>query len=231
MAMACSLRSTGIAPASSLLRSSPPLIGASVLSASRLTPFAPFPLASPLTFRTRAWSSFAPPTCRMLLGPHQASPELIPEEGSPPVLTSPNPLSTCHQRFACARRPTAGPTFWLANTDLRVAASRSHVAAARVLLQSSNLPARYPIDIRDRLERKLLRMSAILLFVGSVGWCWPVLSELRSLILVSPAAASIHPQVPYCRRFNRCRGKADSEIGKLDPWLDREHLRQRRQGD
>src|ERR1700758_4772679 len=41
-----------------------------------------------LTFRTRAWLSFAPPTCRMPLGPSQASPELIPEEGSPPVLTS-----------------------------------------------------------------------------------------------------------------------------------------------
>ena len=37
-----------------------------------------------LTFRTKAWSSFAPPTCRMPLGPSQASPELIPEEGSPP---------------------------------------------------------------------------------------------------------------------------------------------------
>jgi hypothetical protein len=43
MAMARSLRSTGITPASSLLRSSPPLPGASVLSASRLTPLAPFP--------------------------------------------------------------------------------------------------------------------------------------------------------------------------------------------
>jgi hypothetical protein len=63
-----------------------------------------------------------------------------------------------------------------------------------------------------------LRMSTILLLVGSVGWCWPVLSELRSLILVSPAAASIHPHVSYCQRFNRCRGKADSEIGKLNPF-------------
>jgi hypothetical protein len=47
MAMARSLRSTGITPATSLLRSSPPLPGASVLSASRLEPLAPFPLASP----------------------------------------------------------------------------------------------------------------------------------------------------------------------------------------
>src|SRR5215471_11657983 len=40
--------------------------------------------AQVLTFRTTAWSSFAPPTCRMPLGQSQASPELIPEEGSPP---------------------------------------------------------------------------------------------------------------------------------------------------
>src|ERR1700720_3097169 len=40
--------------------------------------------AQVLTFHTKAWSSFAPPTCRMPLGPYQASPELIPEEGSPP---------------------------------------------------------------------------------------------------------------------------------------------------
>ena len=34
-----------------------------------------------LTFRTKAWSSFAPPTCRMPLGPSQASPKLIPKDG------------------------------------------------------------------------------------------------------------------------------------------------------
>src|ERR1035437_3550794 len=37
-------------PASTLLRGSPPLSGASVLSASRLEPLAPFPLASPARF-------------------------------------------------------------------------------------------------------------------------------------------------------------------------------------
>ncbi len=37
-----------------------------------------------LTFRTRARLSFAPPTCRMPLGPSQASPKLIPEAGSAP---------------------------------------------------------------------------------------------------------------------------------------------------
>jgi hypothetical protein len=44
MAMACFLRSAAITPASSLLRSSPSLSGASVLSASRLSALAPFPL-------------------------------------------------------------------------------------------------------------------------------------------------------------------------------------------
>src|SRR5207247_6760189 len=87
MAMARSLRSTGITPASSLLRSSPPLPGASVLSASRLEPLAPFSLGiadQVLTFHTRAWLSFAPPTCRMPLGQSQDTRKLIPEEGSPP---------------------------------------------------------------------------------------------------------------------------------------------------
>ena len=59
--------------------------------------------AQVLPFRTKAWLSFAPPPCRMPLGPSQASPKLIPEEWPPPVLTSPNRFSTRHQRFACAR--------------------------------------------------------------------------------------------------------------------------------
>src|ERR1700731_2651151 len=48
--MTCPLRSTSITPASSLLQGSPPLSGASVLSASRLEPLAPFPLTSPARF-------------------------------------------------------------------------------------------------------------------------------------------------------------------------------------
>ncbi len=40
--------------------------------------------AQVLTFRTRAWLSFAPPPCRMPLGPSQASPKLIPEVLPPP---------------------------------------------------------------------------------------------------------------------------------------------------
>ena len=72
---------------------------------------------------------------------------------------------------------------------------------------------------RSGLKRKLpSAFSAILLFVGSIGWCWPVFNELRSPVLVSPAEASIHPHISRCQRLNRCRGKADSEIGKLDPF-------------
>jgi hypothetical protein len=37
------------------------------------------------------------------LGSLRTSPKLIPEEWQPPVLASSNPLSTRHQRFACAR--------------------------------------------------------------------------------------------------------------------------------
>ena len=49
-AMTRRLRSSPITEPSSLLRGSPPLSGASVLSASRLQPLAPFPLASPARF-------------------------------------------------------------------------------------------------------------------------------------------------------------------------------------
>ena len=69
-------------PASSLLQGSPPLSGASVLSASRLEPSCAFSLSiagQVLTFHTRARLSFAPPTCRMPLGPSQCIPQAYPE--------------------------------------------------------------------------------------------------------------------------------------------------------
>src|SRR5262252_10191458 len=83
----CPLRSTGITPASLLLRSSPPLAGASVLSASRLEPLVPFPLPSPARFsrsvrKPGRASRRLHAGCRS--GSLRASPELIPEEGSPP---------------------------------------------------------------------------------------------------------------------------------------------------
>src|SRR5262245_23197774 len=81
MTMTRPLRSTGITPASTLLRGSPPLSGASVLSASRLEPLAPFPLASPVRFSRSVQAtdlSFAPPTCRMPLGQSQCIPQALP---------------------------------------------------------------------------------------------------------------------------------------------------------
>jgi len=139
--------------------------------------------------------------------------EMVSDTVGGPTLHAVRRAVTKVELAARARRSTADPTFRLANTNLRVAASRSDAAAARVLLQPSKKPAPCSIGIGDRLKRKLVRMSTILLFISSVGWCWPVLGELRSLISVSPAVASIHPHGSYCQRLNRCRGKADSEIG------------------
>jgi len=86
MAMTCSLRSTGITPASSLLRSSPPLADSSVLSASRLEPLVPFPLASPSRF-SRSVQEPGRASRRLHAGCRsvriRASPELVPQEGSP----------------------------------------------------------------------------------------------------------------------------------------------------
>ena len=103
----------------------------------------------------------------------------------------------------------------LENIDLGAAPSRSHFETGLVRFQPSKKTVRCP----DGLKRKLPpAFSAILLFVGSVGWCWPALSELRSAVLVSPTEASIHPDISHCQRLNRCRGKASSKIGKLDPF-------------
>ena len=106
MAMACSLRSTSITLASSLLRSSPPLTGASVLSALRLAPLVPFPLASPCRF-SRSVQEPSRASRRLHAGCRSGSlrhpPSLSRSMGQPPVLTSPNLISTLPQRFACAR--------------------------------------------------------------------------------------------------------------------------------
>ena len=104
--MACSLRSTGITPASSLLRSSPPLSGASVLSASQLEPLVPFPFASPARF-SRSVRKPGRASRRLHAGCRSDSlrhpPSSSRRKGHPPVLASPKPLSTLLRRFACAR--------------------------------------------------------------------------------------------------------------------------------
>src|SRR5713101_2653360 len=93
-------------PASSLLRGSPPLSGASVLSASRLEPLAPFPLASPARFSRSIQepgrdSRHLHAGCRLSSLRHP--PSLSRRTGHPSVLTSSKQISTLLQRFAYAR--------------------------------------------------------------------------------------------------------------------------------
>src|SRR5258708_9988654 len=93
-------------PASSLLRGSPPLSGASVLSASRLEPLAPFPLASPARFSRSIQepgreSRHLHAGCRLSSLRHP--PSLSRRMGQPSVLKSSKQISTLLQQFAYAR--------------------------------------------------------------------------------------------------------------------------------
>ena len=56
-----------------------------------------------LTFRTKAWSSFAPPPCRMPLGQYQGIPRAGPGGWITPRFRHRLPFSTRRRRFACAR--------------------------------------------------------------------------------------------------------------------------------
>jgi hypothetical protein len=67
-----------------------------------------------------------------------------------------------------------------------------------------------------RLELNLLHISAALFFIGSVGWCCLVFSQFRSTPLVTPAAAA-YTLTPVA--------KADSEIGKVDPFSSSTYAR------
>src|SRR6266849_137187 len=95
------LRSTGITPASSLLWGSPPLSGASVLSASRLEPLVPFPLASPARFSRSVRQPDRASRC-LHAGCRsvgiRTSTELIPEDGSAPGFDTTYP-ETRHQKL------------------------------------------------------------------------------------------------------------------------------------
>ena len=66
-------------------------IGTLVLAVLAACDFSLYIGAQVLTFRTKAWLSFAPPPCRMPLGPSQASPKTR-RNGHPPVLASPSSL-------------------------------------------------------------------------------------------------------------------------------------------
>ena len=98
----------------------------------------------------------------------------------------------------------------------RIETPRSHFETPRSRFQPSKNPARRLSELRDGLERRLLHISAILFFVGSVGWCWLVFSEFRTPILVSPAEATYSAAGV---------GKADSEISKSDPFSSSTYAR------
>ncbi len=83
-------------------------------------------------------------------------------------------------------------------------------------MRTGQKPAKRLSELRDGLERRLLHISAILFFVGSVGWCWLVFSEFRTPILVSPAEATYAAGAV---------GKADSEIADLDPFSSSTYAR------
>src|SRR5712671_1568817 len=96
----------GHCPTSSLLRGSPPLSGASVLSASRLEPLVLFPLASPARFSRSVQEPGRASRC-LHAGCRsvgiRTSTELIPEDGSAPGFDITYPISTLQKQFACAR--------------------------------------------------------------------------------------------------------------------------------
>lgn len=56
----------------------------------------------------------------------------------------------------------------------------------------------------NAFERNLLQISAVLFFIGSLGWCWLIFSQFRSPVIVEPAEASFET------------AKADARIIKSD---------------
>lgn len=79
-------------------------------------------------------------------------------------------------------------------------------------------PARCFARMGGMLERKLLHVSVLLCVAGTVGLCWPAVSQLRSMVGFSSAEASINPPVSRCLRFSRCHGKAEAGLVKHDPF-------------
>ena len=125
------------------------------------------------------------------------------------VLTPRNHTETLRGHVETLRRHNETPRS-------RIDTPRVHTEPQRNRLQPSRKPARRLSDLRDGLEQRLLHISAILFFVGSVGWCWLVFSEFRTPILVSPAEAT------YSAASG---GKADYEVGKLDPFSSSTYAR------
>jgi hypothetical protein len=74
------------------------------------------------------------------------------------------------------------------------------------------------VRARNILDRKLLHISAVLVLIGSIGFCWPVICQLRPTVWISSAEASTDPRVSGCQRFGRCRVKVEVGIAKPAPF-------------
>jgi hypothetical protein len=121
------------------------------------------------------------------------------------------------------RRPTIGTAAVVRarhfNADAivrRRVEHRSPIENDRIPFEPGRKPARRIGELRKKLELNLLHISAVLFFIGSVGWCWLVFNEFHSTALVTPAAAA-YTVTPVA--------KADSEIGKVDPFSSSTYAR------
>lgn len=90
------------------------------------------------------------------------------------------------------------------SADARPAALRARLEVGRVQSESRRT-ARRTGGFWDTFERNLLQISAVLFFVGSVGWCWLIFSQFRSPTLV-PAEANLET------------AKTDAGGPKSDSW-------------
>ena len=109
--------------------------------------------------------------------------------------------------------PTAGRRLEQAGTR---AVARSHLEAGRVQFQTIKKPDARWRELRDKVERNLLQISAALFFVGSIGWCWLIVNELRSAGFVSPVSTASTASAV---------GKTDYGIGSLDPFSSSTYAR------
>jgi hypothetical protein len=98
----------------------------------------------------------------------------------------------------------------LEQAKLQAAAPRRHFGAGSVqpaVVQVRPQPRKKPATrvqtLRDKLEHNLLRLSAVLFVIGSVGWGLLIINQFRSPTTVSQAGTSI--------------AKTDSEIGQSGP--------------
>ena len=155
--MTCPLRSSPATEPSSLLRGSPPLSGALVLSASRLEPLAPFPLPSPARF-SRSVPEPGRASRRLHAGCRsdsiRTSPELIPEDGSAPGFDIAQADFDASAAVACARlsRPCLrdhGPDFSATLTTAAIGRSGSRWLGIGDLITEPEGPSFSPIQLRS----------------------------------------------------------------------------------